>query len=512
MIFSVNRTMTGSVCLAILLASFQIAANSGTSWAGKPPVELPGNTAWAPTENPHIVESDLIIPPGTALTLGPGTKVLFGAGASLIIRGSIQAVGTLVNPVLFSSVNPDPVPGDWGNLRFENVDKKAVQPAGESSSQSSILKYCIVEFGGDPDYTSNMNARGGAIHCRSSSPRIENVIMRHNRSWRGGAIYCLDFSSPGISDCLFLENEAEESGGAIACFFYSNPAIENNTFQGNKADQHGGVFYSSFSSPRIVGNIIENSLAGSHGGALYGSNSITQAPLRFEKNVLLSNRAQDGSNSLYLTAGCDAVFQDNCFIAGGGIEVYLDALDEIPDLSRNYFDVRCRADLESKIFASGIISDRKVVSNESALESPPCDVPNVPRDITSIEFYTDQSYSRNLTGQLEIEAAIYIEVRALDQNPYHEDWISLHLWTESHPRVLKALAWETGLSTGSYRFKGWLTSAPEVGDDTIASVVGDMLHCRISAREEFEIERPVGFSDAFGDDSQTGVGETLVTD
>jgi predicted outer membrane repeat protein len=512
MIFRVNRTKTGSVCLAILLAGFQIAANPGGSCGGTLPVELPGNSVWAPTENPHIVENDLLIPPGAALTVEPGTKVLFGAGASLVIRGSIHAAGTLENPILFSSVNSNPAPGDWGNLRFEDVDGKVVQTVGKSPSEPSTLKYCIVEYGGEPIYASNKNARGGAIHCRRSSPRIENVIMRQNRSWRGGAIYCIEFSSPSISDCLFLENEAEESGGAIASFFYSNPAIENNTFQGNRAEQHGGALYCSFSSPSIVGNIIENNLAGSHGGALYASNSITHAPLRFEKNVLFSNRAQDGSNSIYLTAGFDAVLQDNCFFAGGGIEVYIDALSASPDLSRNYFGVRSVADLEPKIFTVLFNSVQGAVLIESALESPPCDVPNAPRDITSIELCADQTYSRKLTGPLEIGEAIHIEVRALDQNPYHEDWIPLHLWTDLHPKVLKALAWETGPSTGIYRFKGWLTHAPDVGGDTIASVAGDMLHCRISAREEFEIKRPVGFGDALGDGSQAGVGETLITD
>ncbi len=58
---------------------------------------------WVKENNPYVVTSDLVIPEGRTLVIDPGVDVLFDGNYSILIRGTLSAVGTENDPIVFRS-------------------------------------------------------------------------------------------------------------------------------------------------------------------------------------------------------------------------------------------------------------------------------------------------------------------------------------------------------------------------------------------------------------------------
>ncbi len=454
--------------------------------------DLAQNTTFDEAGSPYVIEEDLTVPAGIVLTVEPGARLLFKSGVSLIVEGEIQALGTVEKPILFSSAETDPQPGDWGQIRFVTADTTLSYDGDWNYVKGSRLDYCIIEYGGRPRKGTPKEFLGGAIHCRKSSPYLTNLIIRYNDSPQGGGIFCHEFASPYIAGCLFKENRADESGGGLGCFFYSNAVVKGNIFQANQAGEHGGGIYFSFSSPQIIDNIIENNRAEVHGGGLFCSNTVTQAVSRVRNNVFLSNRAKYQANSIYLTAKIETIFQDNCLLAGEGYDVYTDALEKDLDFRGNYFGPPSKTDLETRVFDSYDDPFQATVILDPVLESPPPEIPNAPSDISSFDLLGDAAYSSDWELPLCDGAPIYLEARAKDNNPYHPDWLPVRLRSSvSNPKGIVVLAWETGPSTGIFRLEGKIGSVSLPKESQIKARSGETVFFSIEGTEGFEISRPV---------------------
>jgi len=69
-----------------------------------------------------ITENNLTIQPGATLALEPAVVVKFDSGGGLFVHGSINAVGTQLKPIIFTSIKDDSVAGDT------NGDNKGTLP------------------------------------------------------------------------------------------------------------------------------------------------------------------------------------------------------------------------------------------------------------------------------------------------------------------------------------------------------------------------------------------------
>lgn len=104
---------------------------------------------------------------------------------------------------------------------------------------------------------------GGAIFCiEFSSPLILGNRFIGNSAFSGGAIWCGNGSSPVIEGNVFAQNNASGSGGAIFCAAFAAATIRSNTFSENSATAQGGAIYLRDSSPLIERNIIAFSVDG----------------------------------------------------------------------------------------------------------------------------------------------------------------------------------------------------------------------------------------------------------
>ena len=111
-------------------------------------------------------------------------------------------------------------------------------------TNNSILRDVTItgaEFTGD----------GGAVLCRNSSPRIENVVFHRNGATRGAGIF-VDHGDPIIRGCTFTENRGDANAGGVAAFG-SVAEIRDCLFTGNWGYLGSAVFLPDSSTVDLVG-------------------------------------------------------------------------------------------------------------------------------------------------------------------------------------------------------------------------------------------------------------------
>lgn len=99
-------------------------------------VNVSGNVSgnWA-NNNTYIVNGDITIPTGQTLTIDEGTEIKFDGYYSLIVNGTLKAIGDENNIINFTSNKTNPTNKDWNQIRIN------------SSSISSEINYCLINYG-----------------------------------------------------------------------------------------------------------------------------------------------------------------------------------------------------------------------------------------------------------------------------------------------------------------------------------------------------------------------------
>ena len=165
----------------------------------------------------------------TTLTLGVGVKLRFSGGKGLQVGGysgdpgALVARGTSGNPIVFTSDQATPSPGDWNGIRFYDT----------TDDTSTILEYCVVEYGG--------YGGSGNLYIDSASPTIRNSTIRKSQYY---GIYIYN-GSPLIASTSILE-----SGSQGVYVYFGSPTITGSTIAENGA--HG--VYVSYGEPIITDN------------------------------------------------------------------------------------------------------------------------------------------------------------------------------------------------------------------------------------------------------------------
>ncbi|HET8946771.1 MAG TPA: right-handed parallel beta-helix repeat-containing protein, partial [Candidatus Polarisedimenticolia bacterium] len=149
---------------------------------------------------------------GALLTIAPGVTLKFSAGLGLFVgsssnKGALAAVGTQAQPILFTTANAAPAPGQWQAVYFD----------GSTVDDQSILDFCTVEYGG-----ATQNAD---VVANNANPTIRRSVMR--RSLQHGLL--LTSASPAVTFNQFLDNTLYGVAATGASF----PVLQHNAFTGN---------------------------------------------------------------------------------------------------------------------------------------------------------------------------------------------------------------------------------------------------------------------------------------
>jgi predicted outer membrane repeat protein len=151
---------------------------------------------------------------------------------------------------------------------------------------------------------------GGGILCRNSTPVIRRCVLRNNQAQAGGSMrgygggVALISSPVALTDCSFLQNQAERRGGGAFCTG-GQPSFVGCDFGGNAVDHFGGALACegnavvSLAACTFSGN---RALPNGDGGALYCTAcTVTAEDCAFDENGARGGGALAGTSSATTT-------------------------------------------------------------------------------------------------------------------------------------------------------------------------------------------------------------------
>ena len=103
--------------LSSLVSGFPLHPVNGVIWIEG---HITSDTTWNPVDTYRVID-DTYVDPGVTLTIEPGVRVEFADDFSLYVDGSLGAVGTESDPILFTSSRSSPIPGAWNTISFRGV-------------------------------------------------------------------------------------------------------------------------------------------------------------------------------------------------------------------------------------------------------------------------------------------------------------------------------------------------------------------------------------------------------
>ncbi|HKQ57325.1 MAG TPA: T9SS type A sorting domain-containing protein, partial [Candidatus Eisenbacteria bacterium] len=168
---------TQSLDSAPILQSPTITGNPGGNGIAIDPGSLSANGRWRSMGVPFILHDDVVVSAGTTLIIDPGCVVKLQPpgcdNTSLIVDGTLSALGTVVSPIIFTSYLDDagndtnnngsatsPAAGNWERIRFSGL------------GSGSVMTYCVARYGGRSYTCSGTNANP-MIDIAGTSPSID---------------------------------------------------------------------------------------------------------------------------------------------------------------------------------------------------------------------------------------------------------------------------------------------------------------------------------------------------
>ncbi|MEW6070533.1 MAG: right-handed parallel beta-helix repeat-containing protein, partial [Candidatus Thermoplasmatota archaeon] len=273
----------------IVIIAFDVpqskARSISSSRASGGPTYLSGNIYGTLTtsNSPYIVIGNLYVQSGQTLTIEQGVEIRFNTGYGLYVAGTLNAIGTENEKIVFTSNRVAPGRGDWYGISYY-------------SGSSGTLQYCVVEYAID------------AVYLYFSPRTISHCIIRHN--YRG--IWC-KYSSATITNNILTDNYCGLWSCAIRCDYGSNAFIANNTITDN---DHGIRCVGS--SPTIVNNTIV-------GGVLWGWYGMPAITLFWSSPLIMKNHLTGGSSkcgeaTIRCWSSSNPTIIDNVIV--GGVNTY----------------------------------------------------------------------------------------------------------------------------------------------------------------------------------------------
>lgn len=189
--------------------------------------DIVADETWNPAGNPHVVTVPINIWGGATLTILPGCQVEFQAdvNAGLNVgwdpeQGALVAVGTPLQPILFSSHAAVPQRGDWHGLYFFGGTLPTTQ-----------LSYCTIEYTGYNESAAVYVAWGAVVKLDHSTIRMgagPGISYEH-----GGHVD--QFHHNTINTCAGYALETEPE--------YVRYLGNDNSFTGNDAGKDKIMLY-----------------------------------------------------------------------------------------------------------------------------------------------------------------------------------------------------------------------------------------------------------------------------
>lgn len=258
---------------------------------------------WTQDNSPYILGGDVFIPTGATLKINPGVVVqvdtnFAGSSAKIIVEGSLEAIGTETDSIVFTMLPGQEISGGWHGLDLILVEssklsnamtEKPVSSSNKSSAERKIPNFDGIDISEDFDIDGLADGNAHLYFCRVEyaktgiTAKHDNIIIKNstiqNNSEHGVWWYGNERSASGeLINCTIQNN----GGRGIYCravceerYGFASPVIDGNVIQSNG---EGGIYaYAlgwgpwswsgstdrAYASPETINNyIIENSGSG----------------------------------------------------------------------------------------------------------------------------------------------------------------------------------------------------------------------------------------------------------
>ncbi|MFH1760872.1 MAG: right-handed parallel beta-helix repeat-containing protein, partial [bacterium] len=155
-----------------------------------------------PDESPYLIDGSIIIPSGAVVNISPGVEIYIGGSYTTItVFGTLIAIGTKEETIVFRSVSSTPKPWDWDRIYFRSPAK--------SYLENVIIKHCnygIYMVNGSVELKDCMlsDISLNAIYARNSVLFLKNISI--NKGTVTGAYFDVgakvDVDSCKITGCV----------------------------------------------------------------------------------------------------------------------------------------------------------------------------------------------------------------------------------------------------------------------------------------------------------------------
>jgi len=266
----IRKVVFWIVLVVIALAVGIIKVSVVKAWT---PVQghITRDTLWTVADSPYRLIGDVVVDAGVTLTIEPNVRVEVADACSLIVYGSLYAVGTANAIIEFTSSRSDPYSGAWKTIAF---------CGGES--ESFVVDFASVSF-----------AQHGITVQSYGKATIKNSVF----------------------------SKCSESG--VRSIGQTNLKIQSNNFTALK--------YGIFSQGNASGvDILQNNINSNNDGIYaYAYSAIPDAYVYVYELNVQNNQITAAGNGIYVYADAyyayvyDLTFQSNRITAGGnGIYAY----------------------------------------------------------------------------------------------------------------------------------------------------------------------------------------------
>ncbi len=123
----------------LFLSILLIYSSSGYIVPSYPPTAITGNAVFANSNSPYYITANTVVDTANSLTIEPGVNIFFSYQVSLLIRGTLIAVGNSTNLIKFTAAN---TANPWANLQI--------------ASASVTISYCSLSYGGSGSGSNGM--------------------------------------------------------------------------------------------------------------------------------------------------------------------------------------------------------------------------------------------------------------------------------------------------------------------------------------------------------------------
>ncbi len=206
------------------------------------------DTVWTPSGGHYQIADNLTVAAGVELRLMPGVEVRAASLKYITVNGTLVALGTALNPIVFKSAQSQPAAGQWGGIRFYG-------------NAYADFDHVVVE-----------HARDGALYFDGGEGLLRHTILRS--SYKG--VWIRANSSPTFTDGYEIYGNTEGvlvSGNGIEAQnplpVFTNGIIRDNTTQNYKTESFGnggavvlnatGNWWGTSDAAAIAAKITDNS-------------------------------------------------------------------------------------------------------------------------------------------------------------------------------------------------------------------------------------------------------------